>query len=324
MMETISIAVCVATYNRPFGLRRLLESLRTQTFVHHKTPDWEVIVVDNDASAPNEEFIRGLNKEFPVPITYAVQPKRGIASVRNLAVALAKNVDFVAFIDDDEAADPRWLDELLTGITTHLADVVTGPVIAAFETPPKKWIVKGRFFERERYPTGNVMDFARTGNVLIDKKYFAGFEDPFSEDLNLVGGEDTLLFTRVQQKGAKIVWVDEAITHEYNSPQRANLNWLLKRSLRLGNTIVQVERMAGQSVLKRVIRVIKCAGHLLSGILVVIPLGIVSGFAGVVKGLSLLSRGVGELMALLGIHYEIYKDTPRIEENPENTLLRRI
>lgn len=323
-METISIAVCVATYNRPFGLRRLLESLRTQTFVHHKTPDWEVIVVDNDASAPNEEFIRGLNNEFPVPITYAVQPKRGIASVRNLAVALAKNVDFVAFIDDDEAADPRWLDELLTGITTHLADVVTGPVIAAFETPPKKWIVKGRFFERERYPTGNVMDFARTGNVLIDKKYFAGFEDPFSEDLNLVGGEDTLFFTRVQQKGAKIVWVDEAITHEYNSPQRANLNWLLKRSLRLGNTIVQVERMAGQSVLKRVIRVIKCAGHLLSGILVVIPLGIVSGFAGVVKGLSLLSRGVGELMALLGIHYEIYKDTPRIEENPENTLLRRI
>jgi len=306
-MGTISIAVCVATYNRPLGLRRLLESLRTQAFVHHKTLDWKIIVVDNDASAPNEEFIRGLNNEFPVPITYAVQPKQGIASVRNLAVALAKDVDFVAFIDDDEAADPQWLDELLTGVTTHLADVVTGPVIAAFEAPPKKWIIKGRFFERERYPTGKVMDFARTGNVLIDKKYFALFEQPFSEDLDLVGGEDTLFFTYVQQKGAKIVWVDEAITHEYNPPQRTNLKWLLKRSLRLGNTIVQVERMAGQSVLKRFIRVITCAGHLLGGILLIIPLGIVSGFAGVVKALSITSRGGGELMALLGIYYEIYK-----------------
>jgi succinoglycan biosynthesis protein ExoM len=314
LMEKISVAVCVATYKRPVGLRRLLESLRSQAFVSHQTPDWKIIVVDNDASAPNQDYINELSAEFPIPILYAVQPKRGIASVRNLAVALSKDVDYVAFIDDDEIADPYWLDELLTGVTTHQADVITGPVLPIYEEPPKDWIVSGRFFERDRFPTGTTLDYARTGNVLISRKYFRLCPEPFEESLNLTGGEDTLFFAQIQKKGARIVWVDEAITHEYNPPQRTNLNWLLKRSIRMGNTIVQIERMADKSIKNRIIRILKCAGHLVGGLLLIIPLGIISGFAGVVKGLCIVSRGVGELMALLGIHYEIYKDTPLIDD----------
>lgn len=306
-MEKRSVAVCVSTYKRPIGLGRLLESLRTQKFVHVETLEWKIIVVDNDELATNEDFITEVSKEFPVPIIYGVQPKRGIASARNLAVEMAADVDYVAFIDDDEVAEPNWLDELLMGMTRYKADMVAGPVLAAFEVPPEEWILRGGFFDRPRYQTGTGIKLSGTGNLLVSTKWLYKWNGPFDERLNFIGGSDSLFFTKAYKMGAKIIWVDEAIVHEYNPPQRANLRWILKRCLRFGNTIVHVERMSEEPIGKRVIRLIKCGGHLVGGILLLVPYGLFSGFPGIVKSLCVFSRGIGELIGKIYFQYEIYK-----------------
>jgi len=306
-MIRTTLTVCIATYKRSEGLHRLLESLRIQEFIQNKKPDWNIVVVDNDELATNENFIKELSKDFPVPIMYGVQPKRGIASARNLAVELAGNSDYVAFIDDDEVAGPNWLDELLTGIETYRADVVTGPVIPAFEEPPKEWMIRGGFFTRARFTTGEEIKVAATNNTLVSKKWLHLWKGPFDERLSFVGGSDTLLFTKIHQSGGKIVWLDEVVVHEYNPPQRTNLKWILKRSLRLGNSVVQIERMANESITIKIIRIIKCGGHLVGGILLFIPYGLIFGFPGIVKSLCIFSRGIGEMMGISGLQYEIYK-----------------
>lgn len=302
-----SVAVCVGTYNRPAGLRRLLDSLQNQVFVHSEIPDWQVIVADNDASGPNAVFVRELSEKFPVPILYGVQSIRGIASVRNLAVALAKDVDYVAFIDDDEVASEYWLDELLRVIQTYKADVVCGPVLPLFETTPEPWIVKGRFFERDRHPTGTEIDYGRTGNVLIASKWLFPTAKPFDETLNFTGGEDTLFFWQIHGKGARFVWADDAIVHEFVPPQRATKEFVITRAKRLGNTISLVENLAKRDKFSGIIRIVKCVGHFVLGCVSIIPASIVNGQAGLVKSLCLINRAVGELLGISGKSYEIYR-----------------
>lgn len=306
MLRT-TLAVCIATYKRTEGLHRLLESLRLQNFVHNEPPNWSIVVIDNDEEAPNEGLIKELSKEFPVSIIYGVQPKRGIASARNLAVELAGDVDYVAFIDDDEVADHDWLDTLLMGLIQYKADIVAGPVLPAFEVTPKEWILRGGFFDRPRHQTGEEIKLSGTGNMLVSQKWLCKWPGPFDERLNFIGGSDSLFFINAYRMGAKIIWVDEATVDEYNSPQRANLKWILKRNLRMGNTIVHVERISEEPIWKRIIRVIKCGGHLFGGILLLIPYGLFFGFAGIVKSLCIFCRGVGELIGKLSFQYEIYK-----------------
>lgn len=306
-MGRYSVSVCVATYNRPVGLRRLLDSLRTQIFVHNEIPNWEIVVIENDASAPNEDFIRNLSEGYPLPIVYGVQPKRGIASARNLAVALAKESDYVAFIDDDEVASANWLDELLSAMHTYNANVVCGPVIPLFETVPKPWIVEGRFFERERHSTGTEIDYGRTGNVLISREWFPETDEPFNQHLNLTGGEDTLFFYQIHKKGARFVWADDAIVHEFIPSKRATKDWLIRRAKRLGNTTSLVEKLQNRSIFSRIIRFIKCAGHFVLGVISIIPATIVKGRVGLVKSLCLINRAFGEFSGLTGRSYEIYK-----------------
>ena len=46
------------------------------------------------------------------------------------------DADYIAFLDDDEEADPSWLNELVNTLGAYSADIVTGPVLSRFPTPP--------------------------------------------------------------------------------------------------------------------------------------------------------------------------------------------
>ena len=99
------VAVCICTYQRQGELSRLLRFL-TNT----KLPDGcEIFVIDNDATRSAEPIAQ----EYGV--VYAVEPKRGYASVRNTALrtAFSRGHDRAAFLDDDDLPDKDWLVRLL-------------------------------------------------------------------------------------------------------------------------------------------------------------------------------------------------------------------
>jgi len=166
------VAVCVATYKRPRGLKCLLEALGRLVF-QRQQPELRIIVVDNDDAASARDVCHEAAALSPWPISYRVEPRRGIPFARNAAVALAADwAHDIAFIDDDEEPDPSWLDELLTVREACQADVVTGPVLPRFDADAPRWITQGRFFRGRRRPTGTALDVAMTNNVLARTEVF--------------------------------------------------------------------------------------------------------------------------------------------------------
>ena len=239
MSQKTKVAVCVITYRRPEGLRRLLEGLNQLTFDRcGEAPALELIVVDNDSSGPACAFCEEIRSNLNWPLRCFVEPRRGIPFARNTAVtrALEEGADFIAFIDDDEVPEPSWLDELLYVHRMYKVDVVLGPVLDHFTVPVAPWLKNGGFFGGLRHPTGHSMKWGWTSNVLGSSEVFEKIGKPFDERFALSGGSDRHFFLRVRRAGYRMVWANDALVHEWIPKSRANLKWLIQRRFRYGNT----------------------------------------------------------------------------------------
>lgn len=302
------VAVCVSTYQRPKGLGRLLSALDELEF-RDKPPEIVIIVVGNEIDRSAEAVCSQAEKKLQWAVRYCVEPRRGVASARNTALreALPDN-DFIAFIDDDSVPQPDWLDELLVTQRAYRADVVTGPVLPHFIEPPPAWVVKGRNFDRRRFPDGRLVKVAFTSNVLVRAALFNETGMLFDERLNLFGGEDDLVFRSFAEAGYRIVWADRALVHEWIPANRTTVGWVLRRSFSVGNSTTftflelrpsfsTVAKLFGRGIAETVFG----AGMLVTGLL--------RGMHAMVGGARHMAYGTGLITAIGGIRYREYRIT---------------
>lgn len=236
------VAVCVITYRRPAELSRLLDSLTDLRFPSR--PPWlELIVVDNDAEGSAEPIVDDARPRHPWPVHYEVEPRRGIPVARNRALEVASSrVDFVAMVDDDEIATPRWLGELLTTAIEYQAAAVAGPVRPEYREDVPRWVRRAGFFEPARRETGSALPYAWTGNVLLRTSALERLECWFDEDWTSTGGSDVEFFLRLNAAGGQIVWAERAEAYERVAGERASLRWLLRRHYRNGINLARLGR----------------------------------------------------------------------------------
>jgi succinoglycan biosynthesis protein ExoM len=306
------VAVCVITYRRPEGLRRLMNGLNQLVLDKSALPDLEIVVVDNDPAGSAQAFCEGAKLNLRWSIKYFVEPRRGIPYARNTAIACAgPDVDFVAFVDDDEVPQPSWLDELLYVQRSYDADVVYGAVLPHFEDDVPDWVVKGQFFEhpmvRARYPTGHPLELAETNNVLVRSEVFREMGDLFDERLALTGGSDIHFFKRVFRAGYRIVWAADATVYDWVPRSRSNARWILQRAYRVGNMASrELEMGLEPTVSGRLMPVVKGVGRIVQGLLL-IPMSLVLGRHVFVWALHWVCYGVGRLTGIIGLRYEEYR-----------------
>ncbi len=239
----IRVAVCISTFHRPAGLRRLLESIAALEFTD-AAPRLTIVIVNND---PDDAAPGAIAQEFAtrlgVPVVCLAESTRGLSAPRNRALKFATpEHDFIAFIDDDSTADPAWLDRLLAVAAAGGADAVTGPVTPAFEGTPPAWVVSGRFFASPSRPTGTELEHAFTNNVLLSAAFLRRTGLRFDLRLGLTGGEDTHFFRRFRAAGGRIVWADDAVVEDAVPEERATARWLIRRHVRTGMSTAWIER----------------------------------------------------------------------------------
>jgi succinoglycan biosynthesis protein ExoM len=285
----IDVSICICTFRRPHGLLRLLRSLGR---LDPASPRHEIIVADNDAERSGEAAVRQARAEG-LEVQYLVEPVRGIARARNCSVAPARGT-FVAFIDDDEEADPQWLVHHVAEQARHGADGSVGPVLPRFHDQAPRWLIDGQFFERPRSPTGTVLDRRgfRTGNAVILRRHLMALRGPFDERYALSGGEDTDMFMRLVANGCRIIAVDTAIVWEHLPPNRTKMSWLLRRRFLVGMASARIQTTAESGVRQERERVRWLASGIGVGVtgLLLFPASRVRGLTRLILAASYLGR----------------------------------
>lgn len=322
--RTTSVAVVACTYQRREGLARLLDAL-PQGLAQTDSSDLgavraEVVIVDNDASAETSDLVRGYAAGTDWPLRYVAEPSRGISQARNAGVrAVLPDADFVAFIDDDEVPEPRWLEQLLRTQQRTGADVVMGPKTVRFDSAPPRWVGRGGFFAPTDRPDCAPLTFATTANVLIRSSVFGVAHPPFDERLGLSGGEDTKFFRQVHLAGHRIVWSQGAQVVEHVGSARTTARWLITREYRRGTTLGFCLIDLENSLVRR----LKRRGHAVKEIGIgaaTIVISLVAGFAVRVRGAQRIAFGVGIFRGLSGHLFNEYDDPTRYDVRPGEVL----
>lgn len=303
----MKVSICIATCQRPEGLSRLLDGIHKLEFNKSDTPEIEIIVIENSEN----DLCRKLCEEHPVNqislVKYDLEKRRGISYTRNKSVQeVSSDVDFIAFIDDDEVPVSEWLDELITIQQQYDADVVHGTVKPYFTSDVPDWITKGEFFQRPSLVNGEKITTAGAGNVLVRYSILEKMNPVFDESFALTGGEDQHLFRRICASGFRMVKASDAVAYEWVPSSRLTMKWILQRAFRGGSTFSICERQISDSILLYVQILLKASIRLLMGCIFVVC-SIALGKLFLVKGLSFICRSFGVYAGFFGKSYEEYR-----------------
>jgi succinoglycan biosynthesis protein ExoM len=234
MQDHIVIGLC--TFRRPMVEATLLSLFGQRLPLGLSV---EIIVADNDDARSAEALIRSLSREAPFGVTYLHAPACNISIARNaiLDAANATGAKWLAFVDDDERLDAGWIEALWRQAAAIGAGVVLGDVRAHYGPKAPDWMRRGAVHDTrpERDAKGQIKG-GYTCNVLMNMTDPALVGLRFDLSRGQSGGEDTAFFAMARERGAIFAHAPDALADEDVPDNRATLQWLLRRRMRMGQT----------------------------------------------------------------------------------------
>ena len=200
-------------------LERCLQSLGEQ--LPPSDVRLSIIIVDNDPAGGALNVVTDYVRAALFDVRYIHEPRRGIAIARNAALdaSMGAGADWIAFIDDDEWAEPDWIAGLMAPEYRN-TPLLLGAII--HESPDRApfWLTGRRHAGGVKGIEGELRKTGTTGNVRLSAELIrAGFR--FDEGLGFMGGEDNEMFTRARKAGFAIRRTLKAIVTEAAHPERA-------------------------------------------------------------------------------------------------------
>jgi len=226
----IRVDVCVCTYRREM-LTQCLDAIAAQDV----QAEIRIVVADNAEEQEAHARVEAFAADGRVPVTYIHAPARNISVARNACLDAA-NAPLVAFLDDDEIADPRWLAELLAEADHGRWDAILGPVDAIYPPDAPQWMRDGAFHSTRPVFVEGEIRTGYTGNVLLRRQLIVELGLRFRPEFGRTGGEDLDFFYRLRDGGGRIGFAPKAVAVEQVPVGRASLSWLLRRSFRAGQS----------------------------------------------------------------------------------------
>lgn len=227
------LTIAVTTCRRPALLLDCLGSVCEQII-----DETEVLVIDNDPAKSAEPTTSGFSDPR---VRYVHEPRVGVAHARNRAVKESSG-RYVAFIDDDEVAQPGWVLSMLRQIELG-SEASFGRVVPHYLGSPEAGLesVLAQLYSRDLAHDADADVSAEwawlgTGNSLFEKDKCLGGASPFAEHLNATGGEDTWLIRGLVRQGIRMTWNPSAVVLEQVTSDRLTLEDVRRRKFRLGQT----------------------------------------------------------------------------------------
>jgi GT2 family glycosyltransferase len=240
MKPDISVVVC--THNRAAMLRDALASLAKLATGGRFS--YEIVLVDNASSDETPRVALEFSKSLPA-LRYVAEWKKGIATARNRGYREAKG-EWIAFFDDDQLADPRWLLELFNYAHDYNLRAVGGPVHLKLPDgcdrdlhPFVRMLLGESRLGSEPFAYSPKVS-PGTGNLMLHRSVFeqvGAFDEAFA-----VRAEDTDLFCRMWREGIEAWYVPAAIVHHVTPQQRLEEQYLSRLSVFTGGSVAQRER----------------------------------------------------------------------------------
>ncbi|KRE06373.1 hypothetical protein ASE63_24315 [Bosea sp. Root381] len=306
-MAGIESVVCVPTFRRPDLLEATLRSLAAQRGGH----DFAIIVVENEgeeragalraASLLQAGLFTGL---------VIVEPRQGNCKAYNAAWRCALTrfpaLRQVLGIDDDETAEPLWLDAFLKAVTKAPAQLFGGSVTPDFEDASRAWLAAHPVFRSHYAVSGPVPMLYSSANYLIRREVLERLGFPFlDESFDFTGGGDTDFFTRAKAAGFGFGWVQEAAQRETMPARRSEFSWIQARALRNGAISAAIERRSRPGLAGRLRVLAKSLALLAASGPRGIRLGLKTG-SGLI-GLYHAQVAIGRLLSEIGVRNEQYR-----------------
>lgn len=314
LSSIMRVTVGIPTYLRPMDLSRTLDAVcRQADEVNRQLGAFivDILVVDNDPNCTGRTVVeRTAAIHHGLELRYAVEPRPGIAAVRNRCLDECRSSQLLVSIDDDETPQEAWLSSLLSTWQDTRAAIVSGRVVAQFEGELDRWIESGRFFVRRNMPTGSELQVAAAGNLLIDLVQVRALGTRFDDRFGLTGGEDTLFTREIARAGRRMVWCAESSVIDMVPRSRMSRRWVLERAWSHGNAAALIEQSLARSSIERGVarvafgaRGIGTAGYGLGRL----ALGTATTSAvHRARGLRAIYRGSGMALGSLGFAYYEY------------------
>jgi succinoglycan biosynthesis protein ExoM len=305
-LQRVVIGVC--TYKRPNMLRSCLDSLGRQIVPADLAV--EIVVADNEEQMNARAGVEAFATGCPFAVHYVHQPKRGIAAARNaiLEKAVALGADWIAMLDDDEAAAPDWIVNLMAPEYRGIP-ILRGKRIYVFPSPAPFW---AREKERRDPPEGAPITRVSTNNVRFSAKLVRKAGLRFDESIGLSGGEDHRFFRAARKAGFAAHATNKAITYETAHPERLTFRYMMLANYRFTMTRTY-DRLEHDGQLAVLIQLAMSIPGLFMGLgeLAVCPLAAVFGryrfkqFA--LRGAKRFTLTAGIVSALSGVRRDAYR-----------------
>lgn len=244
-MTEHDIAVVIPTLRRPDSLARAIRSVLALDEAAECVR--EIVVADNSPEGSARAVVAGLSANTGVPLRYVHVPTPGVATARNAALR-ATDAPLIAFIDDDEEAEPGWLAALLATHARTGADVTFGPIRGRIGDQAH-WALAylERLFSRAGPERSGLTDKTwGCGNSLMTRATALPGSAPFEVSADQIGGEDDLLFAAVKARGGRFAWAADAWVIEHAPPHRATLRHALQRAFAYGQSPCQEAARLGE------------------------------------------------------------------------------
>lgn len=231
------VAVLIPTLRRPDSLARTLRSVLAQTDAMNFVR--EVVVADNDPDGSARAVVEAL-QGGSTPLVYVHAPVPGVATARNVALG-ATEASLIAFIDDDEEAEPGWLSNLVDIQVRYDADVVFGPIRGRLPDD-RHWArrhLEALFSRTGPAKSGLTEQTWGCGNSLMRRSTALPGPTPFETRADQTGGEDDILFEALKARRGRFAWAADAWVVEHAPAHRATMAYALRRAFAYGQSPCQ-------------------------------------------------------------------------------------